>query len=519
MSRSRSFIAVSLIGALVATVAIVVLTGPMAGDQRPEVAQREMPLPREVAPGMPGALLQEYKPFSPSQPDGRPMPGGWSVAVRALQPGTLDTMPDRDPFDLGYSGSTLVSPDGRSWAISSDYTGEVRIFDLETWTETGKLQAEKGIRIIAWSDDGKRLVAMRDFCLSPGSEGICPGGWLRDLWEIDVASMGLRHVGKFDFQSYNWHFDGRDRLVALALRTDLCCGIGATEPPFVALVDLSTGKIEAEIPLPALLAGQPNDALNAAGAWASFHPAAVLSADAKTLYVFDSVDHHVTAVDLVTKQVISRTDLNEPRSWFTKAMERVGSFFIGTAEAKGGPQFFRQAAVSPDGRYLVSSGIVSFLKDDPEYEGESYQRPAGLLVIDTMTMSVVYREKTSSTFIMSADGRWLLSTGAYWDDARADSQGFGGGVGFGLKVIDLVALAEVGHLWPDEMVWLAATSPDSRFGYILADGPGMLAARESNSACLADCRRLSLVDLATGRAVAERLLGADESIASLGPSP
>jgi len=517
MSRSRSLLAVSLIGALVATVAMV-FTGPIAGDQRPEVAQREIPLPHEVAPGMPGALLQEYAPFSPTLPDGKPMPGGWSVAVRALEPGTLDTVREREPIDLGYGGNTLVSPDGRFMAIASDYTGEVRIFDLETWTETGKLQAEKGIRVIAWSDDGRRLVAMRDFCFSPGSEGICPGGWLRDLWEIDVVSMALRHVGKFDFQSHNWHFDGQNRLVALALRTDICCGIGATEPPFVAVIDLTTGESAGEVALPELLMGQPKHWLGNTDLYASYSPAIVLSPDGATAYVFESVDQVVTSIELDELRIVARTDLQEPRTWFSKARDSITSWFVSTAEAKGGPSYRRSAAITLDGRFLVTSGSVSLPVEKPQWQGDSDQRPAGLLVIDTTTMQVVYREKTASDFTLSPDGRWAFATGSYFDREQLDSDGKGSEVALGLRIIDLVTLQETTHRWPDESIWIDAVSPDSRFVYVSVNVPPQESTR-LGSDCISQCRRVSLVEVATGLVLYERVLSSNLRISSIASGP
>ena len=190
---------------------------------------------------------------------------------------------------------------------------------------------------------------------------------------------------------------------------------------------------------------------------------------------------------------------------------------VSTAEAKGGPVFNRQVEVTPDGGYLLIAGTtVEKLANENIYRTFG-QRPAGLMVVDTESMSIVWREPTIGRLQVTPDGRWLLGTGSYWEDELDDEDGFGGLVAFGLKLIDLESLEVASHFWPELEVRLGAVTPDSKFAFVTTEGPGMEEWRRSGVNCEVDCLQLSVIDLQSGEIVGEILLDADQGIVSLVP--
>jgi hypothetical protein len=505
-------------GAAVAVVVAAMLAwsagSSQMGDSRSSGASFEAH-PALPDAGLPGALLMEYT-RAPGPASLQPMPDGWKASLWPLEAGTLREIPDHEPTGLGYQASRLLSPDATMMA-GTEYRGaEVRLFDLERWQAVGVIRVESGVQPVAWSADGKHIYAARNHCAEPADRGACPGGWLRELWALDVPAKTARRVAEVDFESARWHFAG-NRAVTLAVRTDVCCGIDPEGDPFVTVIDLDSGEVAGEIKMPGLRMGQPGHWLGDTSEYASYWPGTALSPDGSSFYVMDSVDHVVTVVDVEEMRIASTHDLKEPRSHFTKALDWMESLFVSTAEAKGGPSYYRQVEITPDGRFLVSSGRVSLPDQDPDHQADYKTRPAGLLVIDVSTMRVVYREETSSSFVMSPDGRWLLATGSYWDEDLADDMGFGGDVYFGLRIIDLRAMEETAHLWVEEDARPAAVSPDSRFAYVIADGPGILESRVAGTGCAVACWRVSLVDLASGAVIAERPLDMDFSVVPVAP--
>jgi hypothetical protein len=146
------------------------------------------------------------------------------------------------------------------------------------------------------------------------------------------------------------------------------------------------------------------------------------------------------------------------------------------------------------------------------------ERPAGLVVIDLATADVVLREDGIGQFEVSADGRWAIGTGSYYDEALMDEHGNGGLVAFGLKVVDLQSLEVVAHLWQDEDAAVLGISPDGRYAYIRREGPGMTVSRSApppKPPCGAECWQVHVLDLERGQVITSRPLGENEGIASL----
>jgi hypothetical protein len=187
------------------------------------------------------------------------------------------------------------------------------------------------------------------------------------------------------------------------------------------------------------------------------------------------------------------------------------SHFLRTAEAKGGPYYHRQAEVTADGRYLLISG--SLAKDErgsglgPPWD----QRPAGLIVVETKTMSVVLRDADVGSFELTPDGRWLLGTGAYRERGQDGEQGGGGLIAHGLKVFDLDSLEVAAHLWQGEEIRSMAVSADGRYAFLTRDGPGVASRGPAGGT-------LSVVDLRSLETIAERVLPESHAVYSIAPA-
>ena len=469
--------------------------------------------------GLPGAFLAEYR---------RSTPPGWAVTISPLEAQTLKVIEAPEPLDLGLQGGALVSPDGKRMALSGweSHPGEafliapagaITIFDVEGWRPVASFETTDGVSPAGWNEDGPLLYAARNFCAAPASEGACPGGWKRELWILDVEQPADPLVVPLDFESGRWHFH-QDRAVTLGVRTDTCCGIDPQGEPFVTVVNVRSGEIEAEIEISGMLIGQPGHLLGDTTMYASYHPATALSADGSRLYVVDPVEDSVRVVDLETLTAGAPIDFGEKRSSLSRFGSWLASQVIGTAHAKGNPTYSRQAQVTPDGRYLVISGTQAHEEETEDANRRWTDRPAGLVVIDLETMEVVLREPDVAWLNLSPDGRRVLATGYYYDETLMDEDGLGGLVAFGLKVIDLQSLDVVAHLWPDAEVSLAALSPDSRYAYVRSDGPGLEALRRTpppKPECGPDCWLVHVVDLQSGEVIATRPLSENEGIISL----
>ena len=308
-----------------------------------------------------------------------------------------------------------------------------------------------GLSLPGWSADGSRVFGWRSFC-SRG--GYCGAEWQCELWEIDVSTGMTRRLVALDFSVQEVRIaatdDGRQgRAYALAFRNDACCDIDPEGDPFIAAIDLDTGEVLAEIVLPGILIGQPGHWLGDERVYAWYQSGFALGPDGFSLYVVDSVEDKVTVIDLESLQIERTVALKEKQS----ALGRAGSWLldrvVSTAEAKGGPVYRRQVEVTPDGRYLLISGTTVEKVEDKNIFRTFVQRPAGLTIVETKSMSIVWREATIGRFQVTPNGRWLLGIGSYWDDDLADEDGFGVLVAFGLKLIDLESLEVASHFWPN----------------------------------------------------------------------
>jgi YVTN family beta-propeller protein len=406
----------------------------------------------------------------------------------------------------------------RNLGVPAESEVEVSVVDLEDWQIVRTIETVPGVGAGIWSADSEHMYVWREHCGQPADRGYCSEQWQRGLWEIDAAAGTAREVVAYDFSVIGQQVSAsRERAYALAIRTDVCCGIDPEGDAFVAVIDIAAGEVIAELPMPGMFIGQPGHWLGDTTKLASYHPAISLSPDGSHLYVVDPVEDSVQIIDTMSLAVAGAIDFREKDSKLSRFEDWLASQLVGAAEAKGNPSYSRMAAITPDGRYLLISGTRAYEEPAKGRDFEWTDRPSGLVVINLATREAVLREANVGWFRVSPDGRWVLATGQYHDEALVDEDGFGGLVAFGLKVVDLQSLDVVAHGWEGGEVNIAAISPDSKYGYVITDGPGIEAFRRATppAACGPNCRLLQVIDFNGNGVIATRSLGENESILPL----
>jgi DNA-binding beta-propeller fold protein YncE len=466
-------------------------------------------------------LLADWGPRAGWEP-GRP--GAGRAALLPLHPESAEDLSGYVPIDIGHHYDAAVSPDGGLLAIARGPTqeGNSRIFeviDLETWEVRGFEGAPRGLSVAAWDPGGARVYAQGADCSEPLSEGRCGSPWIRQLWAISVDSGAVELLAAHDFWITSTHVapDG-ERLYALAHRTDVCCGIGIEEPPFVAVIEAKSGKVLGEIPLPEVITGQRWETLLDDQPEYNIlrTPGVALAPGGDRLYIAHAGEDRVTVVNLERLTVEQVADVSPPRS----ALSRLGTWLAGhlvsRAEAKSALYQRKQATVSPDGGYLYITGSA----DLPCHEQADFactSHPLGLSIVDTESMRVLQREPDVSSFTLTPDGRRLLAIGFLRDYLTEEEDRT---VGYGLKILDAETLDRIAHIWPGAVVSVGAVSPDGRYAYLLSNGDGREVRADDPRRCETDCRRITVVDIEAGQAIATRMMdGTTIDLISLGASP
>ena len=155
-------------------------------------------------------------------------------------------------------------------------------------------------------------------------------------------------------------------------------------------------------------------------------------------------------------------------------------------------------------------------KGDELHDGEGRVDgvPAGLQVIDTVTMRLLREFEDVREVLMTQDGRYALATGELLDYRSIDANGNARVVGFGAKVIDLQAIEVLAHIAPDVAFISRVLTSDGRFAHLLSrrtDGG-------DPERCPDGCAVITVVDLERAEIVAERRLDTRwASLTSLAP--
>jgi WD40 repeat protein len=132
-------------------------------------------------------------------------------------------------------------------------------------------------------------------------------------------------------------------------------------------------------------------------------PGLVFAPDRDTLYIVHADSEKLTTVDFENQRV-GTVEVQPRLTWF----ERLLSLTAGVAHAKIGDGITRQAAISPDGRYLYVVGMNSSTSQDQHGNWQMEQTPLGLEVIQTTDGSRLSHIETDTTELsLSPDGRFL----------------------------------------------------------------------------------------------------------------
>ena len=357
------------------------------------------------------------------------------------------------------------------------------VYDLDTWELAWSLSGLPTGKL-SWEEHG--LYLWGDHCTAQADRGACDVAWTRGLWRIDEG--GAQELVRFDFAPFlstaAFSADGTHAYV-LGVETDICCGINPEGDAFLAVLDLAAGKVEERIELPGLLVGQPGHWLGSTDHLFNglYSPGLAVSPDGSRAYVVHSEVERIEVIDVEEHRVSESHRLDEDDS----AVSRLGGWlrdqFARTASAKTVASYLRNVALTPDGRYLLISGsTVEEKPEDVARDAWLDSTAAGLIVVDVLTMEVVYRDEVSRDFRLSPNGYSVLAWGPFhWGAPQV-----------GLTILDLRTM-EARHLFPGELVGEVFASPDGMLAY----------------ARFPDVRqvgRLVAVKLATGEVVAEHPL-------------
>lgn len=420
------------------------------------------------------------------------------------------------------------SPDGTHVAVVDTRIGSVTFLDLEHWdADPVVLTAEPpggsgNVRLtsLQWSPDGSRLFAWRPYC----SGGYCPPDVVDELWVLEPRAGTVHGIGRFDFRREDMAVSPDGTRVYVLANTRYR-DINNPDPygAVLVVVDIPSGDIVGVAPLPEVAIGfgrgqPPLDDL----VWAARYQPAI-AADDTHVYIAHADEAKVTAVDLQMMAVDRVISLDEPRSPLSRVLGWLRSQFVQEAAAKSGQAWERTIAISPDGRFLLVSGIWggTFVCPGDEGELECYRgEPFGLTVVDIATDEIVFRDPSIGAFEVTRDGSRVV--GILASATRPGAQGsVASSTARGLMVISLQSLSIEHHLLPElevrsHQTW---TSADSRYAYVTTYASGFVeidGVRHWNP-CDGECHLLHILDLELGEVIAEVPLESPELLPLPGP--
>ena len=132
-------------------------------------------------------------------------------------------------------------------------------------------------------------------------------------------------------------------------------------------------------------------------------PALVFASDRDALYIVHADSEQLTTVDF-ENQNVKTMDIQPRLTWF----ERLLSMTASVAHAKIGDGITRQAAISPDGKFLYVVGVNNATFIDEKARWQMEQTPLGLEILQTSDGSRVERVETDATELsISPDGQFL----------------------------------------------------------------------------------------------------------------
>jgi hypothetical protein len=437
------------------------------------------------------------------------------VVSRAVDPDTLADLPGLGDAELFPCGSPPApSPDGRVLAVvtrrpdgaACNVGGrpELRLFDLDRWEwASGALLRADPIGRVVWSRDGSRLYVLAG-SLMPEERRPDPPASPTTLWVVDPSGAAPPVASAHPFAVHRLDLapDGA-ALYALAYELDpdewrrTGGAFVSRDPALLVVLDPATGAERGRVPLPGVKLYQraQRDAQGRPLDYPQYWPGVALSPDGRHYYVARADAPLLDVVDLTVGRV-ERTVRLEPTA-VRGPIELLLDLLAGRAEAKGGRQYTRGLALSPDGRWLYASGDAADV-GPPARPGATGQapEPLGILRVDARDFSVRQLDPTAPGAQLSPDGRWLYVTdppSSQRPGVPVDQWGKGGPRGARLRVLEAGTGREVARLFEDrELRQLAFHGRDRLYATLAtADYHGDQPFR-------ADERLVELVALETG---------------------
>jgi len=380
------------------------------------------------------------------------------LALRPVDPVTLADLPGFTPILFNNSSVHAFTRDGRTLAFirwsSSEQGDEIHFVDVENWEEETTLVgvADDWAGHLFFSDDGSTLYWLeptlvtedhgmpRDYVLRKHS---------RTGHEMGVIARLPRDFTPVQVQPLA---DGRRLAILGQSVTD---GNMAEGDAQVLLIRLTDGVIEAEIPLPGVIAGQWT---NEAGEYHYVQPGVAWDVPRSLLYVVDGTPDRVTVVDLAEGRVARQAELRAV-SW----PERLG--LVRIAAAKALPGTFISATLSSGGDRLYVAASQEEVEGPFDRPDVWRGVPLGLTVIDTATLREVGRlDLPVAEVALTPDGRQLLLWGRSVECRGSCTQ-----EGHGIYLVDAATLKKMVHLLPGNDATLLGFSPDGRYAYLGED--------------------------------------------------
>ena len=390
---------------------------------------------------------------------------GQGQQVRPIDPVSLADVPGYARIDFNRHYRYIASRDGQKLFVmlhpdDSNPGWKLRVIDLLSWTDSlVDLDIDQMVSGLTLSPDGSALYWLKPTRRDP-AHGI-PRAY--ELYRYELTSRELSVIVRFPSTFLPWEIRlmrSGCRLAVYGVPTDVN-NLSETAP-HVFIVDVTTGRITADVRLNGIKAGQilVETAEKDEPCCHIYRPGLAWDLEEERLYVVHADEDKVTVVDLTNGEVLRQSDIRPRVSMF----ERVEHWLFPAVEAKLVPGTQRRALLSPDGTRLYAVGLRQEMTKDPDGVWSSHEVPLGLQVIATDNLSQLrHLDLPVSDLTLSPDGKRLLLIGSFEDFSWSGGSEYEDS---GLYVFDAERLEELAHLEPGVVFYLKGFSPDSRYAYV-----------------------------------------------------
>lgn len=388
-----------------------------------------------------------------------------NLELHIVEPSSLRDLPGRDPLPLGRNYLAALSPDRHTlaaviWQNEYQARGTLHLFNLEAW-EDNKTSLDKltFVSAMTFSSDGKTLYWLEQSGLSR-------------LKPWDVYSYDIEHGGDAELigqlplgvmpQQMRITKSGLQLVIFATPETDMpttTTSATTTEVSQVVFVNLREKRVEATIKLDGLVAGFHNLTDPKTGNFMMHEynqPGVAWDLDANLLYVAHPTVDRLTVVDLSLKTIAKEVDFASAKT-------------PGHAKMMKGTE--RIAAVNPagDGLFISTRRSDVVMPDDGKIDkAVQIMQPLGVQMINVKEMKEA-RQTSLPLFEMalSPNGEYLVATGIV---SNQPMNGDGKTTYSGVYVLDAKTLQPLKHFdTPDKYIRLNGFSADGLFAYFSVD--------------------------------------------------